>query len=77
MRLLIALLAASGLAGCVAYGGGVYGANDAYYGQNYYGQGYGTYGYYDATPHYYGRRDSDGDGVPDRYDRRPDDARRY
>jgi hypothetical protein len=78
MRLLIALLAAAGLAGlsgCVAYGGGVYGASD-YYGPGY-GPTYGTYSYYNATPQYYGRRDSDGDGVPNRYDRRPYDPHRY
>ncbi len=27
--------------------------------------------------HHYGRRDSDGDGVPDRYDRRPNNPYRY
>ena len=82
MRLLFALLAAAGLAGltgCVAYGGGVAVGTDAYYGQSYgyyNAPSYGTYGY---TSPYYGRgnRDRDGDGVPNRYDRAPDNPRRY
>jgi hypothetical protein len=34
---------------------------------------------YEVTPRsgYYGDRDRDGDGVPNRHDRRPDDPRRY
>lgn len=39
---------------------------------------------YDSGPHYrqaprgyYGDRDRDGDGVPNRFDRRPADPRRY
>ena len=35
-------------------------------------------GYYDDGSHgYYSRRDRDGDGVPNRYDRRPDNPYRY
>jgi hypothetical protein len=33
-------------------------------------------GYYGRNPNYQGR-DRDGDGVPNRHDRRPDDSRRY
>ena len=34
---------------------------------------------YDGGYHrpHYGQRDRDGDGVPNRFDRRPDDPRRY
>lgn len=70
MRLIFALLAAASLGGCVAYGGGVYGDSTAYYGQT-----YGTYGYYDS-PRHYGYRDRDADGVPNRYDRYPDNPYR-
>ena len=39
------------------------------------------YGYHDGARYERDRnsqrRDRDGDGVPDRYDRRPDDPRRY
>lgn len=75
MRLLMALLAASGLAGCVAYGGGVYGASDAYYG-NSYGYDNGARGTY-SDRSYDRDRDRDGDGVPNRSDRAPNDPRRY
>ncbi|MBI2772175.1 MAG: hypothetical protein HYX47_21330 [Burkholderiales bacterium] len=64
--LLLIVLAVSGLAGCVAYPVNGYG-----------------YGYSDPSvtvysqPGYYGsRRDRDGDGVPNRWDRRPNDPRR-
>lgn len=59
MKLLIALMAAAGLSGCVAYGGGTYGAADVYYGSPY--PAYGSGGYYSSgvvvapQPHYYGR----------------------
>ena len=35
--------------------------------------GHGNYGYHDRGV----QRDRDGDGVPNRYDRRPDNPRRY
>ena len=38
-----------------------------------YGPGYG----HGQGPHYRGGRDRDGDGVPNRYDARPDNPRRY
>jgi hypothetical protein len=59
MKLLIAIMAAAGLSGCVAYGGGTYGAADVYYGSPY--PAYGSGGYYSSgvvvvpQPHYYGR----------------------
>lgn len=74
MKVLIALLAAAGLSGCVAYGV-PYSSAEVYYssGTPYYGSGY----YYEPRPAYiygsrpYGRgyRDRDRDGVPNRYDR--------
>lgn len=80
MKLLAMLIAAAGLSGCVAYGPGYYdGAYGANYG-GYYGQStpyvveqplyiYGSGGYrYDLHVHR-GRRDRDGDGVPNRLDR--------
>ncbi|MBG9387027.1 hypothetical protein [Caenimonas aquaedulcis] len=80
----LALVGVAGLTGCVGYGGGTYGS--AYYssGPAYgYGSGYG-YGssavVIEQRPayRYYGdRRDRDGDGVPNRYDARPDNPRRY
>ena len=63
MKLLIALAAAAGLSGCVAYGGGTYGSADVYYGNAYPAYGYGQ-PYYNGT-----YRDRDRDGVPNRYDR--------
>jgi hypothetical protein len=76
MKLLIALLAAAGLSGCVAYPA-PYGAYD----NGSYGA-YGSYGYYGNGPYvvqqqrpYYGGgyrsgpRDRDRDGIPNRYDR--------
>jgi hypothetical protein len=82
MKLLIALLAAVGLSGCVAYGGapyGSYGSADVYYstGSPYYSNGYYGNPYY-GTPsatYIYGNtyrsapRDQDRDGVPNRVDR--------
>ena len=88
LLLSVALASLAGLTGCVGYGGGVYGTyGDAavYSGSPY----YGSYPYYgsgaavviQSSPRYsyrsYGRRDSDGDGVPDRYDSRPYNPRRY
>lgn len=83
MKLLAMLLAAAGLSGCVAYGPGYY--DGGYYGGHsggYYGQSvpyvveqplyiYGSGGYhYDSHAHRPGgRRDRDGDGVPNRLDR--------
>ena len=78
MKLLTLLLAAIGLSGCVAYGGGAY-TSDVYYGSAYpaygaypsYGAVYPSYGtvYYGTTHTHRGMRDRDGDGVPNRYDR--------
>ncbi len=59
--LLIMLVGALGLSGCVVYPVG-YGARPV----QYQGQGYSAY------PH-----DRDGDGVRDRYDRRPNNPYRY
>jgi hypothetical protein len=84
MKLLAVLLAAAGLTGCVAY---PYGA-PGYYGQGYYqGAPYVVQPqsslYIESGPRYrtergyYGRRDRDRDGVPDRFDRRPYDPSRY
>ena len=73
MRLILALLAAAGIAGltgCVAYGGGVAYDNTPGYGT------YGSYTYYDRGPMYH-NRDRDHDGVPNRYDSAPDNPRRY
>jgi hypothetical protein len=66
------------LAGCVAYdvpvtqGGGYYGG-PAYSSGPYYNSG----PYYGDSRPYYRDGDRDRDGVPNRQDRRPDDARRY
>jgi len=81
MKLLTLLLAAIGLSGCVAYGGGAY-TSDVYYGNPgvypSYGTVYPAYGavypstgtvYYGSTHVPRGYRDRDGDGVPNRYDR--------
>jgi hypothetical protein len=81
MKLIIGLLAAAGLSGCVAYPAG-YGASGAYYGNGgaaYYGSepvfidgsiGYSG-GYRDRHGYRDGRgyRDRDRDGVPNRVDR--------
>lgn len=79
VRTLFALGVVAGLSGCVAYGGGPYGSHGSasvYYSDAPYG--YGGYGYdyrsYDGRS-YPGRRD--GDGVPNRYDSRPYNPRRY
>jgi hypothetical protein len=65
------VLAGTTLGGCVAYEVPT---------TTTYGYGYGTYGY--ATPSYstapvYRDRDRDRDGVPNRWDRRPDNPYRY
>ena len=74
MKWLISLLAIAALSGCVAY------VPDRYDTGVYYGSGYRYSGdrYYGGR-HYGGRtyRDWDGDGVPNRYDRAPNDPRRY
>lgn len=80
MRLLIGLLAAAGLAGlagCAAYDDG-YASTGVYYGTTTYAAP--AYGYYSYNAPVYVaplRRDRDGDGVPDVYDRHPDNSRRY
>jgi hypothetical protein len=77
MKLLMALLAAAGLSGCVAYGV-PYGSAEVHYstGSPYYGGYYGGSPYViDQRPVYIqgaparGYRDRDHDGVPNRYDR--------
>ena len=79
MKLLLALLAAAGLSGCVAYPYGYHHSTaEVYYSSGtpyHYGSGY----YYQPRPTYiygyggrgYGRgyRDQDRDGIPNRYDR--------
>jgi hypothetical protein len=61
-KIVVLLVAASGLlAGCVYY--------DEPYRTGYYDSGRGNY--------YGGPRDRDGDGVANRYDRRPDNPYRY
>jgi len=86
MKSITIVLAAAGtlLAGCVAYPDqygvyGPYGGDSSYStsGPNYSsGSYYGSATYYDDGRQYRGR-DSDGDGVRNRDDRRPYDARRY
>ena len=79
MKLIIGLLAAAGLTGCVGYGGGYYDSAGVYYGGS---APYYCGGYYDGAPVYiYGsggytrdyrhdrRGTRDRDGVPNRYDR--------
>jgi hypothetical protein len=88
----VVLAGAAALTGCVGYGGGTYGAGGVYYDNApYYGGSYyGSAPYYGASggvvvieqrsgyPYRgYTRRDRDGDGVPDRYDTRPNNPRRY
>ena len=81
MKLIIGLMAAAGLTGCVGYGGGYYGTSGAYYGD---GASYYNGGYYSSPPAYIyggtysrgyrdgrGMRDRDRDGVPNRYDGAP------
>jgi hypothetical protein len=78
MKLIIGLLVAAGLTGCVGYGGGYYGTSGAYYGDG----AYSDAGYYRSPAYVYGgtfsrgyrhdgrgARDRDRDGVPNRYDR--------
>ena len=88
LMLPLALAGAAALSGCVGYGGGTYGAGGVYYDNSPY---YGGSPYYGSTgsvgvvieqrssyPYSgYARRDRDGDGVPDRYDSRPNNPRRY
>lgn len=81
MKLLIALLAAAGLAGCVAYPA-PYGSAGVYYNDSpsyggYYGGYYGAPYVIDQGPiiiqgrggYARGMRDRDHDGIPNRYDR--------
>jgi hypothetical protein len=63
LSLLLVVLGGTALSGCVAYEVPV--ASTGY-------SGYST-GYYSG----YRNRDRDGDGVPNRYDRRPDNPYRY
>jgi hypothetical protein len=92
LMLPLALAGAAALTGCVGYGGGVYSTGGYYDSSPYYsGSYYGGAPYYGSTgsvgvvieqrsryPYSgYTRRDSDGDGVPDRYDSRPNNPRRY
>ena len=65
---LIAVVAALSLTGCVAY------AEPGYYEYGHRDNGYRDHGY--RNNHGY-RRDRDGDGVPNRYDRRPNNPRWY
>ena len=79
--MLISLGAVAALSGCVAYPYGYYGEAPAPY--------YGGGAYYGGSvvvqqrparvygPPHRGYRDRDGDGVPNRYDARPDNPRRY
>lgn len=71
MKLLIALAAAAGLSGCVAYGGGTYGTA-VYYGTH----AYPAYPVYGQPDYNRGDRDRDGDGVPNRRDAAPNNPRR-
>ena len=92
MKLLALLFAAAGLSGCVAYpynaSAPYYGPG---YAPGYYSQGVPYVVEPAASVYFYGgrdryergwdrrdgrRRDSDRDGVPDRYDRRPLDPQR-
>ena len=90
LMLPLALAGAAALTGCVGYGGGVYSTggyydNSPYYGGSYYGgapyYGSGVGVVIEQRSGYpyggYTRRDRDGDGVPDRYDTRPNNPRRY
>jgi len=62
MKLMIGLLAAAGLCGCVAYPAGYYGGGGAYYSSE--------PAYVDGYRHERrGYRDRDRDGVPNRFDR--------
>jgi hypothetical protein len=88
MKLMIGLLAAAGLSGCVAYPAGYYGGGAAYYSSEpaYVYDGYSR-GYrhdrrgfrdrdHDGVPNRFDR-DRDGDGVPNRADSFPNNPRRY
>ncbi len=79
----LALVGVAALTGCVAYPGyydsPYYGSA---YGSPYYGQSAGVGVVIEQRPRSYPysgytRRDRDGDGVPDRYDTRPNNPRRY
>src|SRR5262245_31437244 len=48
-----------------------------HYGYRDHGYGYSDYGYRDGYSYRSARRDSDGDGVADRYDARPNNPYRY
>lgn len=82
MKLLISLAAVGAVAtlsGCVAYPYGYYGEQPYYGGGAYYG---GSVVVHQRPARVYGPpargyRDRDGDGVPNRYDARPYDPRRY
>jgi hypothetical protein len=85
----LALAGLSVLGGCAVYPDG-YAYNNGYYNNGYYANGgyyYGNGGYYygpsaavtiESRPAYgYYRRDRDGDGVPNRWDRRPNNPYRW
>ena len=72
MRLILGLIAAASLGGCVAYGGGVAYEN-GYYDGGYYSGSYYAPGYYGHGRHW---RDRDRDGVPNWRDARPDNPYR-
>ena len=79
MKLLISLAAVGALSGCVAYPYGYYGEAPYHGGGPYYG---GSVVVHQPPARAYGPparryRDRDGDGVPNRYDARPDNPRRY
>lgn len=89
--LIVVAVACAGLGGCVAVPVGepsvhISGTvmSEPVYQRPYpyvYGPAYRApypHGYYQGPPRgYYGRRDADGDGVPNRYDRRPRNPYRY
>ena len=92
LMLPLALAGAAALTGCVGYGGGTYSSGGVYYDNSpyYSGSYYGGAPYYGSSgvgvvieqrsgyPYRgYTRRDRDGDGVPNRYDSRPNNPHRY
>ena len=80
MKLIIGLLAAAGLTGCVGYGGGYYSSSPAYIYGGTYSRGYRDRGWrdrdHDGVSNRYDR-DRDGDGVSNRRDSYPNNPRRY
>lgn len=88
LMLPLALAGAAALTGCVGYGGATY-AGGGYYDHGGYYSDVPYYGQssvgvviqggsrYPNSYNGYSRRDRDGDGVPNRYDSRPNNPRRY